>query len=73
MPTIEIPQKLFDAFTRRAVEKGFGSATAYLQWVLGEIADRLDAGGAHGDQKKSYTPEEEEIIKDRLRSLGYID
>lgn len=75
MPHIEIPQELYNQFVGRAKEKGFSSPGEYLLWVLREIALRLpestkDKVTGH---TPIYTPEQEAIVKDRLRSLGYID
>ena len=73
MPNIEIPQELYDRFEKRAKEKGYASAESYLQWVLREIAVRLLNASTPTSSHKTYTPEQEATVKDRLRSLGYID
>lgn len=73
MPKLEISQGLFDAFAARAQAKGFPSAEAYLLWVLREIAQRLPESAKDIGHARVYTPEQDAIVKNRLRSLGYID
>ncbi|MDY6770236.1 MAG: CopG family transcriptional regulator [Candidatus Nanohaloarchaea archaeon] len=70
MPSIDIPEEQYDAFEERAPEKGFDSADEYVQYVLQQVYEKLqrqDDGGA------TYSEEEEEKVKERLRGLGYLD
>lgn len=69
MPIIEIPQDLADRFAARAKEKGFASTEAYIQWALNEMAKKI----APPSSTLPYNDQEEAMVKDRLRSLGYID
>lgn len=67
---IEISQDLADRFAVRAKEKGFASTEAYIQWALGEMAKKIVSPSSAATP---YNDQEEAMVKDRLRSLGYID
>ncbi len=71
MPNIEIPQDLYDRFAKRAAEKGYASVEAYLAWALRQMADKI--GDRLETPTQRYTAEQEATVRDRLRSLGYID
>lgn len=71
MPSIEIPQDAYDRFAARAAAKGYASADAYLAWALGQLADKLKDESPAPEHR--YTAAEEDTVRDRLRSLGYID
>lgn len=71
MPDVEIPEEQYEAFENRAGEKGFDSADEYVRDVLRQVYEKLEGGGDSGDA--TYTEEEEEKVKDRLRGLGYMD
>ncbi len=45
----------------------FSSVEEYVNYVLAEV---LKQTGGEGDQ---YTKEQEDAVKDRLESLGYLD
>jgi len=61
-----IPKLLYDEIRKRVEESGgeFQSVEEYVEFVLTEIIKE--------EPEEVYTPEEEEEIKRRLRSLGYL-
>ena len=61
-----IPKLLYDKIRKRVEESGgeFQSVEEYVEFVLTEIIKE--------EPEEVYTPEEEEEIKRRLRSLGYL-
>lgn len=64
--SIQIPRKLYEKVLKE-VEKSHGefkSVEEYVQFVLEELLKE--------EEEYTYTPEEEEEIKKRLRALGYI-
>lgn len=65
--TIEIPESLYARVD--AIIKGtrFASVSAYIVQMLRERLAK-----EQNEQASSYTKEEEERIKDRLRALGYL-
>ncbi len=65
--TINIPKPLIEKIKRRAEETGV-SVSEYIIRVLRETMAKLDE-----EEKEPFTKEDEERIKERLRSLGYID
>lgn len=69
---VEIPDEYYEKFAERAPDKGFETADEYVNYVLGQIYEKLQR--QEGDnQESTYTKEEEEKVKDRLRGLGYLD
>ncbi len=69
MPEIEIDDTHWDRFAERAEEKGFDSTEAYVQHVLRQVYDKL----RRQDDEATYSEEDEETVKDRLKNLGYMD
>ncbi len=69
MTQINIPDELYNSLLERAKKKGHESPKEYIISILREIISKLEK-----NQKKiSYSNEEEKTIKNRLKSLGYID
>ncbi len=62
---ISIPPSLYKQIEERIEDTGFESVSAYVTYVLRELLSE--------DEKETFTKEEEERVKERLRSLGYID
>lgn len=65
--TIKIPRRLYDEVKAMIVDTGFSSATEFIVYVLRDIV----AGGKL-QKEESVNSEEMEIIRKRLRALGYI-
>jgi len=65
--TIKIPRRLYDEVKAMIEDTGFSSATEFIVYVLRDIV----AGGKL-QREESVNPEEMEIIRKRLRALGYI-
>ncbi|HEW93196.1 MAG TPA: CopG family transcriptional regulator [Thermoprotei archaeon] len=62
---IEISKKSYELLKKTVEESQgeFKSVEELLEFIINE---------ALGEVEETYTPEEEEKIKDRLRSLGYL-
>jgi Arc/MetJ-type ribon-helix-helix transcriptional regulator len=65
--TIEIPETLYDRVNARIKGTPFGSVSDYVTYVI-----REQLAGEEKEKTSSYTKEEEEEIKDRLKALGYL-
>ncbi len=62
---VYISRSVYDAVRRMAEESGeFSNVDEFVEFVLREFLE--------GGEEAGYTPEEEEKIKERLRSLGYL-
>jgi Arc/MetJ-type ribon-helix-helix transcriptional regulator len=66
--SVSIPAPLFDKIRRRIEGTGFTSVSSYVVYVLREVLAE-DAV----DEKEAFSREDEERVKERLRSLGYLD
>jgi len=62
---IEISKEAYDLL-KKTVEESEGEFTSVEELLEFIIKEAL------GEAAEEYTPEEEEKIKDRLRSLGYL-
>ncbi len=62
---IEISKEVYDLLVKTVKESEgeFKSPEELLEFIIRETL---------GEEEKVYTPEEEEEIKERLRSLGYL-
>jgi len=64
--SVEIPKDLYDKIKEEYIDNGeFKSVEEFIKFVLKEVL-------SEEEQESVYTPEEEEEIKRRLRSLGYL-
>jgi len=64
--SVSIPTFLFDKVKERMVRSGFPSVSAYVAYILREILSEKN-------ENDPLVGEDSEKVKDRLRSLGYID
>jgi len=64
---VYLSKGLYDEVKKRVTKKGteFKSVEGYVEFVLREVLK--EEGGA-----ETYTREDEELIKKRLRRLGYL-
>ena len=65
---IQIPEHQEKKIKKRIGGTGFNSVSAYITYVLEEIMSDMDE-----DKDDTFTEEDEEKVKERLRSLGYLD
>lgn len=65
--TIKIPRRLYDEIKSLISSTGFSSATEFIVYVMRDIV----AGGKL-QKEESIDSEEMELIRKRLRALGYI-
>ena len=63
--TIRIPEEVAIDVEKRIRGSGFASVDAFVSFVLARLLER--SGEA------PFSEEDEQRIRDRLRSLGYID
>lgn len=69
MAKIEVDDKVIAVLERRAREKNFADVGDYIRFVLGQIAEEIAGLG----RETMLTQDDEEDIKERLKSLGYLE
>jgi hypothetical protein len=62
---IQIPEELAIEIERRIQGSGFATADAFVGFVLARLLER--------HSEVPFSEEDEQRIRERLRSLGYID
>jgi Arc/MetJ-type ribon-helix-helix transcriptional regulator len=62
--TVSIPVPLYNKVKEKIKDTGFTSVSDYVVYVLRELMS---------EDEKGFSKEDEEKVKGRLRSLGYID
>lgn len=65
--TVSIPTSLFKKVEQRIKETGFTSVSSYVTYVLMEIVTEDE------EEANPFTKEEEEMVKEGLKTLGYLD
>ena len=65
--SVLLPAELYNQVLERVEATGFGSVDEYIIFVLEEVL-KEDVG-----EEKAFSKEEEEEVKKRLKSLGYLD
>ncbi len=63
--TIRIPEELARKLESRLEGSAFDSVDAFVAFVLGRLLEEQSGPG--------FSEEDERALKERLRSLGYID
>jgi len=66
--TISIPKPLAEKIKKRIEGTGFNSVSSYVTYVLRQVLSNVEK-----NEKEAFSEEDERKIKERLRSLGYID
>ena len=64
--TIRIPEEVARDLEKRIRDSGFETVDSFVSFVLARLLE-------HPVGETPFSEEEERHIKDRLRSLGYID
>jgi len=65
--TIKIPRPLYDSLGKILEGNGFNSVTEFIVYVLRDLVSSRSV-----KKEPSLTKEEIEIVKRRLKSLGYL-
>ena len=65
--TISIPTPLAEKVKKRIKGTGFNSLSSYVTFILREIIS------GKGETEEPFSKEDEENIRSRLKSLGYLD
>jgi Arc/MetJ-type ribon-helix-helix transcriptional regulator len=65
---IQIPTALADKIKKRIKGTEFASISSYVTYVLREILSETEE-----KTEETFTKEDEEKVKTRLRALGYLD
>ena len=68
--TISIPTRLADKIKKRIEGTGFHSLSSYVTYVLREVISSVEE---EETEEEAFSKDDEEKIKERLRSLGYLD
>lgn len=68
MEEISIDDDLYEVLKVRAEEKDFDSTEKYVHHLLEQVVQKIK----NEKQDTSYTDEQEEAVKDKLKDLGYI-
>ncbi len=64
---VPIPTPLFRQIEQRLKGTNFKSVAEYVSYVLAEVVSEEEADAG------SFTKQDEENVKGRLRALGYLD
>jgi Arc/MetJ-type ribon-helix-helix transcriptional regulator len=63
--SVQLPQEVVAAIERRIAGSGFTSVDAFIAFVLARLIE--------APASEPFSEEEERRLRERLRSLGYID
>ncbi|MCI4365456.1 MAG: hypothetical protein L3K10_05270 [Thermoplasmata archaeon] len=64
--TVRLPEEVVRSLEERMRGSSFDSVDALIAFILGRLVD-------HPSGDSAFSEEDERLLKDRLRSLGYID
>ncbi|HYA54120.1 MAG TPA: CopG family transcriptional regulator [Thermoplasmata archaeon] len=63
--SVQLPEELLAALSEKIRGTSFDSVDAFIAFVLARLLEQTGSPG--------FTEEEERALRERLRSLGYID
>ncbi|PSG98656.1 MAG: CopG family transcriptional regulator [Nanohaloarchaea archaeon SW_7_43_1] len=69
--TVELSEETYGLLAKRAKDKGFKTTDEYINYVLDQVAEKARKKVETDDQE--FSEEDEEKVKKRLKSLGYLD
>ena len=64
---VTLPKSIVEKIEKRLKQTGFDSVTSYISYVLEEVLSEDD------EEEEVFSKEDEERVKERLKSLGYLD
>ncbi len=67
--TVTIPKILADKIKKKCEGTGFSSVSSYVVYVLRQVISE----SSNSEKKEAFSEEDEHKVKERLRSLGYLD
>jgi len=70
--TISIPKVLADKIKKRIEGTGFNSVSSYVVYILRQVVSNIEKDGKEDNKKEAFSRKDEEEVKKRLRSLGYL-
>ena len=70
--TISVPKILADKIKKRMEGTGFNSVSSYVTYILRQVLSNVETK-EKGEDKQAFSAEDEKKVKDRLKSLGYLD
>ena len=66
---VHLPLRLYAKIRKRIKGTEFNSIQEYVIYVLEQVISSMESE----EEEKVFSTEDEQIIKNRLRSLGYLD
>ena len=67
---ITIPTALAEKIKKRMEGTDFKTISEYITYILRQVISKVES---EEKERKVFSKEEEEKVKERLRNLGYID
>ena len=64
---VSLPKSIVEKIEKRLKQTGFDSVSSYISYVLEEVLSEDD------EDEEVFSKEDEERVKERLKSLGYLD
>lgn len=73
--TISIPKPLADKIKKRCEGTGFNSVSSYVTYVMRQVLSKVEdkPNVINNNEKEAFSEEDEQKVKQRLKSLGYLD
>ncbi|MBO8161183.1 MAG: CopG family transcriptional regulator [Thermosipho sp. (in: Bacteria)] len=71
--TIKIPRPLYEKLKKLIEGTGYSSVTDFVVYVLRDLVSASEPSQINENEIEELTEEELELIRKRLRNLGYLD
>lgn len=65
--TVKIPRPLYRRIQQVIENSGFSSATDFIVFVLRDLVSEVET-----KEDREYSPEELQLIRQKLKNLGYL-
>lgn len=70
--TVSIPKQLADKVKKRIEGTGFNSVSSYVTYILRQVLSTTEVQESSEKPREPFTEEDEQKVKARLKSLGYL-
>lgn len=71
MTKVDVDDDIYSVLEARAEEKDFDDTEKYIKYLLEQIVEKIKR--EKEQQDSTYSEEEEQKVKKRLKDLGYLD
>lgn len=71
--TVSIPKPVAERLKKQIEGTGFTSLSSYVTYILRQVISNVESQQNPQKKGEGFSEEDERKVKERLRSMGYLD